>query len=144
MSGIISITSRRLPRNVLSLGMQAARSQEVSKFYLKEPAIHKCGWNYIGDCIWKEGKEGCVLWSKGGFKGVVLFILRQQVWMKKRKKNLSIQMDYVMWKSDIFEKQKNKWPNGNPRMNCWLMLKLYIQITWLEFWLNNDKHLYFI
>ncbi|KAI8129153.1 Dihydrolipoyllysine-residue succinyltransferase [Lucilia cuprina] len=29
MSGIISITSRRLPRNVLSLGMQAARSQEV-------------------------------------------------------------------------------------------------------------------
>ena len=30
MSGIISITSRRLPRNVLSLGMQAARSQEVS------------------------------------------------------------------------------------------------------------------
>lgn len=29
MSGIISITSRRLPRNVLSLGMQTARSQEV-------------------------------------------------------------------------------------------------------------------
>ncbi|XP_073842563.1 dihydrolipoyllysine-residue succinyltransferase component of 2-oxoglutarate dehydrogenase complex, mitochondrial [Musca autumnalis] len=30
MSGIISLTSRRLPRNVLSLGMKAARSQEVN------------------------------------------------------------------------------------------------------------------
>uniref|UniRef100_A0A1L8EIA4 Dihydrolipoyllysine-residue succinyltransferase component of 2-oxoglutarate dehydrogenase complex, mitochondrial n=2 Tax=Stomoxyini TaxID=43911 RepID=A0A1L8EIA4_HAEIR len=30
MSGIISLTSRRLPRNVLNLGMQAARSQEVN------------------------------------------------------------------------------------------------------------------
>lgn len=59
MSGIISITSRRLPRNVLSLGMQAARSQEVSitmVFYQY----------YATGVLFCRNRKGCGLMGLGG------------------------------------------------------------------------------
>lgn len=64
MSGLISITSRRLPRNVLSLGMKAARSQEVSVRSLVEVCVSCVGMEEYYCCPPKRGsKEGSVTWS---------------------------------------------------------------------------------